>query len=165
MSSGKTKLLREVQFVPGLAHNLLSVGQLTACGYTVVFKEGECSIKDVNAYCLVARVPMTQHRLFPLEVNEMGADHVVHAQMGNLWHKRYGHLNFYALQELNQMQMVLGLPSITSKKLCEGCLFGKHTRFSFPKGDARRSTIQLELVHSDLCGPMQTASLGGSFIL
>lgn len=29
-------------------------------------------------------------------------------------------------------------------------------------GQARRATQALEIVHSDLCGPMQTASLGGS---
>lgn len=41
--------------------------------------------------------------------------------------------------------------SISKKKLCEQCVFGKHNRSSFPKGiyKAKRS---LEIIHSDVCG-------------
>ncbi|CAH9132625.1 unnamed protein product [Cuscuta epithymum] len=45
-AQGKTKLLQNVQYVPQLAHNLLSVGQLLCGGYSVVFENGVCTIKE-----------------------------------------------------------------------------------------------------------------------
>lgn len=38
MKNGETKLIHNVQFVPNLAHNLLSVGQLIGYGYQLMFK-------------------------------------------------------------------------------------------------------------------------------
>ena len=46
-------------------------------------------------------------------------------------------------------------------QFCEACVEGKQTRNSFPKGQATHATELLEIVHSDVCGPMQTTSLGG----
>lgn len=45
-SNGKAKLLSDVFFVPKLAHGLLSVGQLMAGEYTIVFDNRACVIKD-----------------------------------------------------------------------------------------------------------------------
>ena len=47
-------------------------------------------------------------------------------------------------------------------QICEGCALGKHHRHSFPEGKAWRATKPFELIHSDLCGPMKTTSLGGN---
>uniref|UniRef100_A0A803MMT5 Retrovirus-related Pol polyprotein from transposon TNT 1-94-like beta-barrel domain-containing protein n=1 Tax=Chenopodium quinoa TaxID=63459 RepID=A0A803MMT5_CHEQI len=44
--SGNVKLLSDVQYVPNLAHNLLSVGQLLHSGYFVLFDNGCCSIYE-----------------------------------------------------------------------------------------------------------------------
>jgi transposase InsO family protein len=62
---------------------------------------------------------------------------------------------------LNQKGMVLGLPKIESLDLCEGCIYGKQKRKSFPVGNAWRASHCLELIHVDLCGPMNTESFGG----
>ena len=40
------KLLHDVQFVPTLAHNLLSVGQLMTSGYSVMFDGSSCVINE-----------------------------------------------------------------------------------------------------------------------
>lgn len=45
-SSGKNHILSNVQFVPNLAHNLFSVGQLMSTSYNVEFSGGECLIKE-----------------------------------------------------------------------------------------------------------------------
>ena len=39
---------------------------------------------------------------------------------------------------------------------------GKHSRSPFPKKSSRVTTKPLELVHSDVCGPMSVDSIGGS---
>lgn len=46
VGEGEVRLLDEVQYVPALAHNLLSVGQLTKKGYDVNFKRNRCFITD-----------------------------------------------------------------------------------------------------------------------
>ena len=44
---------------------------------------------------------------------------------------------------------------------CKGCAKGKQKRNAFPRNEATRSSELLGIVHSDVCGPMQTVSLGG----
>jgi hypothetical protein len=44
--------------------------------------------------------------------------------------------------------------------LCEPCVIGKQTRKPFPD-NVRESSKPSELVHMDLCGPIQTKSKGG----
>ena len=58
--------------------------------------------------------------------------------------------------------MVKGLPPITHVHACEGCSSGKQTRNLFSIGGGRRANLVLELVHADLCGPMQTKTVGGN---
>eukprot|EP01018_Ginkgo_biloba_P026699 Gb_06519 [translate_table: standard] len=60
---------------------------------------------------------------------------------------------------LRKNEMVVGIPFIQgSKEICEGCIYGKQHRDSFPisKSKAREP---LELVHTDLCGLMRTLSM------
>ena len=58
--------------------------------------------------------------------------------------------------------MVFRLPRIDSNNLCEGCIYGKQTRKSFPVGKAKRDSHCLELIHANLCGSMQMKTLGES---
>jgi hypothetical protein len=60
----------------------------------------------------------------------------------------------------NLQHMVSGMPSISSSKdeLCKGCMLGINIKKSFPSSDSRAQGI-LELVHSDVCGPMSSPSL------
>ena len=58
--------------------------------------------------------------------------------------------------------MVKGLPPITHVHAYEGCSRGKQTRNSISKGEGRRANLALELVHTDLCGPMQTKTASGN---
>nr|GEV69410.1 copia-type polyprotein [Tanacetum cinerariifolium] len=43
-------------------------------------------------------------------------------------------------------------------QVCEGCLFGKHARSSFPKVATSRAKEPLPLIHTDLCGPITPSS-------
>ncbi|GJV30171.1 retrovirus-related pol polyprotein from transposon TNT 1-94 [Tanacetum coccineum] len=47
-------------------------------------------------------------------------------------------------------------------KTTQGCVYGKQSRPSFPVGNSMRAAACLDLIHSDLCGPMSVDSIGGS---
>jgi hypothetical protein len=44
---------------------------------------------------------------------------------------------------------------------CEHCIYGKHNQVRFPSGATREKGI-LELIHSDVFGPVPVPSLGKS---
>jgi transposase InsO family protein len=79
-----------------------------------------------------------------------------------VWHTRFGHLPFQSLSLLQKHSMVKGLPVFKGQNPpCETCILGKHKRTSFLQSFSQAKQ-HLELVHIDLCGPMQTESIGGS---
>ncbi|KAK8913818.1 hypothetical protein KSP39_PZI024059 [Platanthera zijinensis] len=159
-----TKTIPDVYFVSGLKHNLISVGQLLKRGHDVHFKKDACEIRDRDRI-LVGKVDMTPNKMFPIKFggDSLNCLSAVVDDKSMLWHHRFGHLNFGALTEMGRSQLVRGLPVVEkTEKLCEGCIFGKHSRSSFPKDGAWRASRPLQLVHSDVCGPMRTTSIGGS---
>jgi Reverse transcriptase (RNA-dependent DNA polymerase)/gag-polypeptide of LTR copia-type/Integrase core domain/GAG-pre-integrase domain len=158
------RFIRDVLLVPDLKQNLLSVGQLVQNGYAINFEDGGCKIFDKkNKNQMLVRVEMEKSKNFPLQLN-----HTPHLALrsevtndSELWHKRFGHLNYKALKLIKVKEMVKGLPSIELKPdTCEGCIFGKQHRATFPTGEAWRARAPLELIHTDICGKMQTPSQG-----
>jgi hypothetical protein len=164
------KTIPDVYFVPGLKHNLISVGQLTQKGYRVSFENNVCTIFDIPpSKMVIAKIKMTNNRMFPLHMKsemmeKIGASFKASSQdQAWVWHLRYGHLNFKGLCLLQRNEMVRGLPPIQAPiSSCESCILGKQHRKIFPKEMSYRAWAPLEIVHTDLCGPMQTPSLGGS---
>lgn len=72
-------------------------------------------------------------------------------------------MSFSTLTKICKEHMVRGIPNINKQdQVYECCVFGKHYRDPFPSGKARRANKPLELIHSDLYGPMRVTSLGGS---
>ena len=45
-SKGNAKVLDDVLLAPSPSHNLLSVGQLMISGYSLMFDDGHCVIRD-----------------------------------------------------------------------------------------------------------------------
>ncbi|KAL6351339.1 hypothetical protein AAG906_035131 [Vitis piasezkii] len=147
---GNVKLLYNMYFIPSLTQNLLSVGQLMVSGYSILFDGATYVIKDKKSDQIIVDVQYGINKLFPLEMS-----------MSLIWHLRYGHLNVKGLKLLSKKEMMFGLPKIDSVNVCEGCIYGKQGKKPFPKGRSRRTSSCLEIIHVDLCGPMQTASFGG----
>ena len=81
----------------------------------------------------------------------------------SIWHRRFGHLGIQNLQRLAREKLVDGFDFDVSEQLdfCEMCAEGKHHRSHFPTS-CRRVKEPLELVHSDVCGKVNTKSLGGA---
>lgn len=59
--------------------------------------------------------------------------------------------------------MVLGMPNISLPvNACESCLTGKQTRKPFQSQLKKKSKECLEVVHSDVCGPIEVLSLASN---
>ena len=62
--------------------------------------------------------------------------------------------------------MVEGFPLIqTSDGICPGFLVGKHPDKRCEVGKETRAASTLDLIHSDVSGPMPTTSIDGSMYL
>ena len=158
--------IRDVMLVPDLDSNLLSVGQLIEHKYHLHFGDDTCKIFERgSSKNLMVEVQMKGNRSFPLTL-KYATESARRMELKDdpwLWHKRLGHLNFQSLKLLHQKNMVQGLPQIKEvSDVCEGCALGKQHTFPFPKGKAWRAKEPLELVHSDVCGPMETTTDGGN---
>ncbi|MCH95745.1 retrovirus-related pol polyprotein from transposon tnt 1-94, partial [Trifolium medium] len=79
------------------------------------------------------------------------------------WHYRFGHLNFRDLNMMHNKNMVSGLTKIQMpSEVCEDCVQAKQHRDSFSKNVLSRTKSVLEVIYSDVCGPMQVNSTGGN---
>ena len=80
-------------------------------------------------------------------------------EVSMLWHEWFSHLNYRSLQNLCKEEMVTGLPLVSCKDgVCSGCVLRKHHRDNFEKCTSWHTSIPLQLVHSDLCGPLPAVS-------
>ncbi|GAU50842.1 hypothetical protein TSUD_232190 [Trifolium subterraneum] len=163
--NGNHTFVTDVLYVPTMKHNLLSLGQLIEKGFALSTKDKFLEVHDLNKK-LVLKAPLSKNRTFKvnLQASEVQCfSSLITEDEKWLWHYRYGHLNFKSLNQLSSKHMVVGLPLIhTPDKLCEGCFASKQPRNSFKNAVYYRSTQPLHVVHSDICGPIETETLGGN---
>jgi transposase InsO family protein len=76
------------------------------------------------------------------------------------WHRRLAHINYKALPYI--CKVVTGLPELKGdhEDICNGCAQGKNIKNQFLKRDNKAEGV-LELIHSDVCGPMPSSSISG----
>jgi len=67
------------------------------------------------------------------------------------WHARHSHINQDRMSGLAKEDLLDQLIKFKSPR-CESCLTGEGT--TKPFGKASRPSSSLELIHSDICGPM-----------
>lgn len=75
-----------------------------------------------------------------------------------LWHKIFGHINYGSLSLLKGM--MVGFPhfKVERRGVCKGCALQKHAKATFPSNEHKSRGI-LDLIHSNVCGPMSSTSL------
>ncbi|KAK1437640.1 hypothetical protein QVD17_03434 [Tagetes erecta] len=159
------KLLDQVYYAPKLEYNLLSVGQLMKKGYNLLFDDGKCIIKHKRTGKVLLEIWVASNNMFVLDAKSLLTVQDTKASKDEVealkWHRRYGHLHFGGLKHLQEKNMVWGLPKINTTVTCEACILGKQSRKPF-QSTSWRAKSKLELIHTDLCGPMQEPSLGKS---
>ena len=77
-----------------------------------------------------------------------------------IWNTSLAHVHCRALPLASKA--VEGLPEMQTKHVgvCKGCAKGKNTKKTFPSSESKEKGI-LEIIHSDVCGPMLSSSLSG----
>ena len=81
----------------------------------------------------------------------------------NLWHRRLAHHNYADVRKMIREDMVTGLVLDAKRQpdpICEPCLAGKMHSNPFPSSE-NRASHPLELIHSDLHGPLPVRTHSG----
>ena len=75
-----------------------------------------------------------------------------------LWNRRLVYVHYIALPMVRKI--VSGLPHIQGKHegICKGCAKENNVKTTFPSSERKAKGI-LEIVQSDVCGPMSSRSL------
>ncbi|MCO5605620.1 hypothetical protein L7F22_059803 [Adiantum nelumboides] len=139
---GSDLCLPDVLYVPGIKKNLLSVSSLAKNGLRVIFEDDRCIVRDrENGYSLITTGTL-ENGLFVLDRYEKQIQACIAEtktqamQDAELWHARFGHVGYGSLMTLQRHNMVHDLSLLEMPP--------RH------------------LVHSDVCGPMRTPSVGNS---
>ncbi|KAL4363850.1 hypothetical protein GQ457_04G022040 [Hibiscus cannabinus] len=108
---------------------------------------------------------MTWNRLFTIDIDSGEVKCMKTTIKDDSWlcHLRYGHLEFSGLKLLSKAKMVSGLQEINPpNQLCEACIKGNEHKQRFEVGKSWRARRPLEIVHTDIAGPLDIPSLGGN---
>lgn len=177
--------LNNVLYIPGISVNLLSVSKLVQQGLTITFNRDGCyffksckvegqPIATASNYRGIYRLNVgvgeksshEEHSTLMCSRHEPESvtDAARSNMSANLWHKRLGHLNVNDMNVLKNGASTGVSFQLNTNQLqdCIACLEGKMSAKSYPVGEAKRATQPLELIHSDVCGPMPEASWGGA---
>ena len=73
------------------------------------------------------------------------------------------HLTKDALMKMQRSTTGMPMMDHKSMKLCGGCMKGKQTVAYLPSRSLSKTTKVLQLVHTDVMGPLKTKSTGGAW--
>ena len=169
--------LTHVYYIPKLRGRIFSTGTIERNGYSLVQGNGKMCIFDKlpeGAVKFGSTIHIKGRKILEAEYNvlsniywtklELHNGQQIHLNVSRFrtLHRRFGHVGKDALRHLPKN--VRGVDSVDSPENedepCEGCAWGKSTRLPFPPSE-KRATEPLELVHTDLDGPMRTQAIGG----
>lgn len=166
---GRTVRFEDVLMLPGLMTNLLSVSKMCSKDFVVVFDKYCCKVFKKNDVTLAGNPFLTAPLKQGLYVLDKEAAMVLTSPPDtsgtssayDLWHRRLGHLSRPLMNKLKGLADGLSYGAVSTEP-CEGCCKGKECVKRFPKRKGKRAKELLELVHTDLAGPMEVESLGGN---
>ncbi|GKC86701.1 retrovirus-related pol polyprotein from transposon TNT 1-94, partial [Tanacetum coccineum] len=156
-----TITIKRVYYVEGLNHNLFSVGQFCDADLEVAFLKSTCYIRDLKGNDLLTVSHDTD--LYSITLQETSTPNPIclmakaTSSQAWLWHLRLSHLNFDTINLLSKNNIVTSLLKLKFVKdhFCSSCELGKAKRKSFHTKTTPSSKRRLQLLHIDLCGPMQ----------
>jgi len=166
-------LISDVVYVPNLSANLLSVSKMVEKGLKVEFLEDVCKIFGSDGTVMAEATKINgvykldiqnEEKSFSM-ISDQTCLSVSDKQTHNIWHRRLAHLNKFGMALLKQ-GIATGIDfSESNIEPCETCIIAKAARLPFPKKSFVRAKEKLELIHSDLCGPISETSHNGKIYL
>jgi hypothetical protein len=161
----------DVLCLPSLFCNLLSMYQITHSGEgkTIEFSPFQVVIKDLKyiKHFVATRIVDDITKLYKFD--NFGSSYFQsiffsHSNdLRKLWHKRFRHLNYRALQQLCNQQMLIGLPPISYRDgVCASYVLDKQHQDSFDKHTSWHASTPFQLLQNDLCGSLSSPSFYGS---
>ena len=169
LENNRTLCLEDCLFVPDFKRNLVSVSCLVEHGLTLQFNS-PVSIRSKSFFICFGDLMNNIYFLSPLsyDINAIEIVQNEHNHLAKkrkvsnetyLWHLRLGHINPNRIHGLVKSGILNSL-AFEHIPMCESCLEGKMTKRPF-KAKGYRATKPLELVHTDVCGPMRVQARGG----
>jgi hypothetical protein len=161
LDSGTPMKMKDVLYVPGLTKNLLSISALDKKGFKVVFIYGEFLMwpkgKTMEEAIVIGK---EEGGLYKLKGHsEEALTHSIENPC-ELCHRRLAHINYKALPYVSKEVTRLPEFKVDHEGMCNECAQGKNIKNPFPKRDNKAKRI-LELIHSNVCGPMSSTSISG----
>ena len=168
----KFLVLNNVFFIPSFRRNLISVSMLHEQLFSISFINNEivisrnglevCHAKPENGLYVLRPTErsLNNSKLFKVEHPKSNKrQKVSHSDNMYLWHLRLGHIILDRINPLVKDGPLREL-NVGTLLVCESYLEGKMTKRPFSsKGE--RSKEPLQLVHSDVCGPLSVQARGG----
>ncbi|EZA62314.1 Copia protein [Ooceraea biroi] len=144
-------IIKEVLFVLRSELNLLSVRRLEFNGFTVIFKDEKGTILKGNKVIAVAD---RKHKLYKVNFSYTSNLAVMCETAHSLgkWHTRLGHISKIGRKLKDIVDGIEGNDIEEPLSVCSTCVEGKQTRL--PYHERKRATRPMQLVHSDLFGPV-----------
>jgi transposase InsO family protein len=155
-----------VLHVDGIKKRFLSTDRLVRKGFRISFANAGAEIRhSSNQFCTVGirNGPYYWHHLYPRNPDVANLNAVENLPI-QIWHERMGHLNWDAIKRVRKEDSpLLGIKLDSSEPhgTCEGCIAGKEKRRTF-RSSSNCTSEPLEIIHSDLAGPMESVSIGGN---
>lgn len=162
--TGEERELQEVFYIPSLCNNIISLGQLSENGNRVVLNGEYLWVYDCQGMLLM-KVKRSANRLYKVIIESGESKCLMSRTSENAWtwHSRLGHVNFKVKEMMAANNMVVGFPKIVSPEaVCLGFLMSKQARKLFPGTSKYSASRILELVHSDICGPITPSTHAGN---
>ncbi|KAH9618858.1 hypothetical protein KSS87_009464, partial [Heliosperma pusillum] len=163
LRGGNVLLLHDALYAPGVQCCLVSVISLLKLGFVFNFTS---SSLDILYHDDVFGRGILNNGFFVLDLDDF-YDNSSFALVSRFdvdsesvkWHARLGHIG---QERMNRLAKDGLLDKLTRVKLpiCEPCLAGKASKKPFSK--ASRASTPLELIHSDICGPLNVKARHGA---
>lgn len=166
-----TTNLMDTLYVPSLSTNLLSVSKMTNAGCSVVFSKNKAVVnspkigttivaeKESDGLYYVRPSKIKQSNNLTTETSQIKT---ADTSIEN-WHKKLGHMNVRDMKQALKNGSLIGLSFNANEALpeCETCIKAKMHRVPAPSvTTTQRTSERLQIVHSDVCGPISTPTLG-----
>ena len=158
-SVGCMLTLKNVRHIPDLRLNLLSANVLDQEGFRHIFGDGKWKFSKGSMTVARGELCCSLYKTY-FSVCSGELNVVEEKNSPNLWHRRLGHMSNKGLKLLAGKTLI-PVDKAISFDPCDHCLAGKQRRASFSRKSTRKQ-VKLELVHSDVCGPIEVESLVGN---